>query len=152
MFVFLQAGVISSQSAILVWMRDTVSHLWFCCLKADNWEFMVSSQDKLLPQGYTNTLTSVHFVFIHCKQSRELLHTNSLLDSPPNPTGSRPFWILWSFFPFCTPHTLANLFYRMWCSRSGVGNLRHSKSHLDPFPTVKKTQRAAKPFGHPKWR
>lgn len=88
-------------------MRATVSHIWFCCLKADNWEFMVSKMRfhkiKQPPQGCTNTLTSVHFVFIHCKHSRELLHTNSLLGSPPNPTGSQPFWILWYFFFLFAP-------------------------------------------------
>ena len=30
--------------------------------------------------------------------------------------------------------------------RSGVGNLYHSKSHLDPFPTVKKTLGATNPL------
>jgi len=33
----------------------------------------------------------------------------------------------------------------------GAGNLYHSKSHLDTFPTVKKTMGATKPFWHLKW-
>ena len=35
--------------------------------------------------------------------------------------------------------------------RPRVGNLYYSKSHLDTFPTVKKTMGATKPFWHLKW-
>lgn len=43
-------------------------------------------------------------------------------------------------FPYVPTHTCQVY------TRAGVGNLYHSKSHLDPFHTVKKTLGATKPF------